>query len=288
MTITSHYLVVNDVRLHFLRAGDGGRSVVLTHGNSHCGGVWAPLVAALAGEQFTVIAPDLRGHGWSEKPDSGYDWAGLRDDLVGLVTALDLRDVVYVGHSRGGGVSLLAAAATPDRARGALVYEPTMPVQAGPVGEPAPVPEPARMAETAARARRRRERFASRAEFAARYRARDAFREWRDDYFQAYVEYGSTVQEDGSVELCVPGRVSARLFEATFGFDAWRTVSASDLPVLALYGGRSGRLGAGRDPVAGIRTLFPRCETRMVAGGTHTGPMEQPDLFEQAVRDFAG
>ena len=144
------------------------------------------------------------------------------------------------------------------------------------------------MKETAARALRRRERFASREEFAARYRVRDAFREWREDYFQAYVEYGSTVQEDGSVELCMPGWVSARLLDATFAFDAWRTVRAPDMPVLALYGERSGRLGAGRDPVAGIRTLFPRCESRMVAGATHTGPMEQPELFERIVREFAG
>src|SRR6266508_5624395 len=106
MAVASSYLDVNGVRLHYLRAGDGPTAIVLTHGNSHCAGVWTPLIEALAGDRYTVVALDLPGHGWSDKPESGYDWASLRDDLVGLVTALELRDILYVGHSRGGGVSL--------------------------------------------------------------------------------------------------------------------------------------------------------------------------------------
>src|SRR5918997_5674836 len=121
MPARSEYLAVNGVRLHYLRAGDGPTAIVLTHGNSHCGGVWAPLVEALAGDEYTVVSTDLRGHGWSEKPDAGYDWGSLRDDVAGLVSALDLSDVFYVGHSRGGGVALLAAAATRGRTRGAVV-----------------------------------------------------------------------------------------------------------------------------------------------------------------------
>lgn len=285
MAARSEYLTVNGVRLHYLRAGDGPTAIVLTHGNSHCGGVWAPLVEALAGDEFTVVSTDLRGHGWSEKPDSGYDWASLRDDVAGLVAVLDLADVFYVGHSRGGGVALLAAAATPERTRGVVVYEPTVPVQPGPNGEPAPVPAPERAALMAERALRRRESFGSRDELIGHYRARDGFREWRDDYFRAFLDYGSTTREDGSVELCMPPRAAARLFEATYGFEPWRETRCPALPVLAIYGERSGRIAPGRDPSAGIRTMFPRCETRVMADATHTGPMEQPELFEAIVRE---
>jgi pimeloyl-ACP methyl ester carboxylesterase len=287
MPPASEYFDSNGVRIHYLRAGRGDVAIVLTHGNSHCGGVWAPLVEALAGDRFTVIAPDLRGHGWSEKPQSGYHWAGLRDDLVGLVTSLDFRDVLYAGHSRGGGVSLLAAAATRDWAKGVLVYEPTVPVQAGADGKPAPVPTPSRMAGTIERAYRRREHFGSLQELAERYRGQDAFRHWREDYFQAFLDYGCIVREDGKAETCVSGWVAAKLLEATFGFDAWRDVYCPDLPVVLLYGDRSGRLGGGRDPVAGIRTMFPKAESRIFPDGTHTGPMEHPQEFERLVREFA-
>jgi pimeloyl-ACP methyl ester carboxylesterase len=287
MTVASAYQETNGVRLHYLRAGHGPRAIVLTHGNSHCGGVWKPLVERLAGDEFTVLAVDLRGHGWSDKPDAGFDWANLRDDLRGLVEAQGLTEILFAGHSRGGGVALLTAAATPERTRGVLVYEPTVPVQPGPDGGPAPTPVPTRVGEMAGRASRRRQHFASQEELIARYRPRDGFRLWRDDYFAAFLEYGSVQRPDGSVELCMPPRTAARLFEATHGFDAWQHVHCPDLPVMLVYGERSGRLGRGHDPVAGIRTMFPRAEMVMMPGATHTGPMEQPEWFEQRIREFA-
>lgn len=285
--VSDGYLTVNGVRLHYLRAGSGPRAIVLTHGNSHCGGVWAPLLAALGGE-FTVVAWDLPGHGWSDQPEHGYDWGSLRDDLVGLVNALELREIVFAGHSRGGGVSLLAAAALPDRCRAAVVYEPTMPVQAGAAGTQMAVPEPPRMAEMAARALRRRESFPSREALATYYRAQDAFKDWRDDYFDAFLAYGVQAREDGSAIPCARPHAVARLFEATFGFDAWRGLSAPELALLAIYGDRSGRMDGGRDPLAALRTMFPRCELRVLQNATHTGPMEHPEAFERLLREMAG
>lgn len=285
--VTSNYFDANGVRLHYLRAGHGPRSIVLTHGNSHCAGVWRPLVEALAGDTFTVVSVDLRGHGWSDKPEHGYAWADLRNDITNLVRALDLPDVLFVSHSRGGGVALLAAAATPERAHGVVAFEPTVPVQAGPNNQPAPVAVPTRTSEAAERARRRRQHFASRQHLIDRYRPRDAFRLWRDDYFASFLDYGSITREDGSVELCMPPLTASRLFEATFGFDAWREIRCPELPVHLVYGEQSGRLDDGRDPVAGIRTMFPLAELEVMAGATHTGPMEQPERFEEIVRTFA-
>jgi pimeloyl-ACP methyl ester carboxylesterase len=287
MSVVSEYLVVRGIRQHFLRAGSGEQAIVLVHGNSHCGGVWAPLAAALADDGHTVIAPDLRGHGWTEKPEGGYDWGSLRDDVVGLVKTLELHSILFVGHSRGGGVALLSAAATPERTRGAVVYEPTVPVQPGPNGEPAPVSEPPRIGEMIERTGRRRQSFPDRGALAAHYRQSDGFRAWREDYFQAFLHYGTSERPDHTAEPCVPPRAAARLFEATFGFDAWHDVRCPDLPVLALYGDQSGRIRPDQDPAAGVRTMFPRCDVRVMQEATHTGPMEHPDEFERLIREFA-
>jgi pimeloyl-ACP methyl ester carboxylesterase len=287
MTVTDNYFSVDGVRIHYLEAGSGPRAIVLSHGNSHCGGVWLPLIEALGGNEFRVVALDLRGHGWSDKPDDGYDWARLRDDLVAVVRSLGLRDVIYAGHSRGGGVSLLAAAATPELARGLFVFEPTVPVLAGEDGRPRPPATPFRTSEMAGRAARRRESFASRAALAAHYRSRDGFRGWREDYFQAYLEYGTAVQPDGTAAPCVPARVAVKLFEATFGFEPWRDVRMPELPAQVLFGANSGRVGPGRDPMAGIRCLYPRAEISVMPDASHTGPMEQPELFEAQLRAFA-
>src|SRR3990170_3510606 len=121
----SHFVDVNGVRLHYLQWGDGAPTLVIMHANSHCGGLWSPVAQGLA-DRYRVIAMDLRGHGLSDKPDRGYDWCTLRDDLVATLEALDLRGVVLVGHSRGGGASILAACKAPQRIAAAVFYEPTM------------------------------------------------------------------------------------------------------------------------------------------------------------------
>jgi len=45
--------------------------------------------------------------------------------------------------------------------------------------------------------------------------------------------------------------------------------------------------GEGRDPTAPIRTMFPRTETLVLTDCTHSGPMEHPELLEEAIRQFA-
>src|SRR5262245_61490031 len=102
----SRTVSINGIALHAWQWGTARPSLVLLHGSSHCGGVWSPLAERLAVEGWGVLAVDLRGHGCSAKPESGYGWASLRDDVAGLLTQLDLRDVLLAGHSRGGGVSL--------------------------------------------------------------------------------------------------------------------------------------------------------------------------------------
>jgi pimeloyl-ACP methyl ester carboxylesterase len=287
MTVTSNFVETNGVRLHYLRAGDGPRAIVLTHGNSLCGGAWEPLLEALGDDEYTVIAADLRGHGWSEKPERGYDWESLRDDLVGLVSALNLRDLLFVGHSRGGGVALLAAAALADRTRGVLAFEPTVPPRLDEQGRFAPLADAGRMTTMMERAERRRETFPDRAALASHYRGRPAFHAWRQDYFDAFMRYGTQEQPDGIAGPAMPGRVAAQLFAAMANVDAWNAAPRAQLPVHVIFGAESGRLAPGRDPLDVLRALYPACTMSVMEQATHTGPMERPELFERLIRAYS-
>lgn len=62
---------------------------------------WEYQTAFLANRGFRCIAYDRRGHGRSEQSPRGYDFDSLADDLAALLTQLDLRDVMLVGHSMG-------------------------------------------------------------------------------------------------------------------------------------------------------------------------------------------
>src|SRR6478672_5841492 len=88
-----HTASVKDVRLHYVRAGEGD-PVVLLHGWPQTWHEWRQVIPALA-EKYTVIVPDLRGLGASSKADSGYDTDNVADDIHELVVSLGF-DSIYL------------------------------------------------------------------------------------------------------------------------------------------------------------------------------------------------
>ncbi len=90
-------------RLHVEDTGGSGRPVVLIHGWPLSAASWESQVPALKAAGYRVIAYDRRGFGRSDKPETGFDYDTLTNDLTRLINALDLRDATLVGFSMGGG-----------------------------------------------------------------------------------------------------------------------------------------------------------------------------------------
>jgi pimeloyl-ACP methyl ester carboxylesterase len=95
----SRFAEVNGTKLHYLIAGEG-EPVMLLHGYAQTGHMWLPLIPELA-KTHTVIAPDLRGFGDSEKPEQGYDKKTMAADIHSLASALGYKRVGIVGHDIG-------------------------------------------------------------------------------------------------------------------------------------------------------------------------------------------
>lgn len=111
-------VVADDVELHVLHwDGGGGTPFVLVHGLSSNARLWDGVAPHLAAAGHTVVALDLRGHGRSAKPDSGYDVGTVATDLRAAVDALGLDRPVLVGQSWGGNVVVECAARFPRIAR---------------------------------------------------------------------------------------------------------------------------------------------------------------------------
>jgi pimeloyl-ACP methyl ester carboxylesterase len=114
--VEHHYAQVGDVRLHYAEAGPGdGQPVVLQHGWPQHWWMWRHLIGPLSDRGFRVIVPDLRGHGWSAKPAGDYRKDTLMRDILGLLDALGIERVLYVGHDWGGYAGTLAALRHPER-----------------------------------------------------------------------------------------------------------------------------------------------------------------------------
>ena len=107
-----------DLSVHVAEAGSG-EPLVLLHGwpqNWYC---WRRVVPLLA-QQYRLIMPDLRGHGWTSAPRHGYEKEQLATDLLELLDELDLPSVGLVGHDWGGWIGFLACLRAPQRFRGLL------------------------------------------------------------------------------------------------------------------------------------------------------------------------
>jgi pimeloyl-ACP methyl ester carboxylesterase len=118
-----HFFVqANGIQLHYADTPGGSPPLVLIHGltaNCRCFDVVADRLAP----RLRVIAPDMRGRGASDKPAAGYTMADHAADVLGLLDALGLDQVVIGGHSFGGLLSLYLAANHAERVAKVVVID---------------------------------------------------------------------------------------------------------------------------------------------------------------------
>jgi len=106
-------------------AGAQAAPFLLVHGLASNARLWDGVARRLAAAGRTAVAVDLRGHGQSDKPDGGYDFATVSGDLRGLIAALGpgFDRPVLVGQSWGGSVVLDFAVRNPDLTRGIVLVD---------------------------------------------------------------------------------------------------------------------------------------------------------------------
>jgi pimeloyl-ACP methyl ester carboxylesterase len=104
---------IHGYRRAFRMAGSGP-ALLLLHGIGDSSQAWLPVLPQLA-RTHTVIAPDLLGHGSSDKPRADYSVAAYANGMRDLLGTLEIDQVTVVGHSLGGGVAMQFAYQFPER-----------------------------------------------------------------------------------------------------------------------------------------------------------------------------
>jgi pimeloyl-ACP methyl ester carboxylesterase len=251
---------------------------VFLHANGFNAWTYRQILAPLGGD-FRLLAVDQRGHGCTTleaEPRGRTDWLDLRDDLLAFLGALDLADVVLAGHSMGGTVSILAAAAQAGRVRSLALFDPVIkPQGAATVVEDSPM---------VLAAQRRRAVFASRDEAMASYRGRGAFRTWPEAILADYVASGFRDLPGGEVTLACTPRWEASGFSAAHGHDAWRALCAVRRPVRLLRAETGSTCRLQTVPASAQGSV----QVATVADSTHFLPMDQPDVVRQTLREAIG
>ncbi len=107
------FVTVHGHRRAYVKIGSGP-VLLLLHGLGCDHTTWDPVIDRLA-ERYTVLAPDLLGHGQSAKPRADYSLGGYANGMRDLLTVLGIDKVTVVGHSFGGGVAMQFSYQFPER-----------------------------------------------------------------------------------------------------------------------------------------------------------------------------
>ncbi|MDB4459087.1 alpha/beta hydrolase [bacterium] len=122
---TEHYVMANDIRIHYWRTGGNKPVMIMLHGSSDNG-----LCMTLFAKEFTadydIILPDARGHGLSDPPAKGESADAQAEDIAGLIKALNLEKPIVMGHSMGSSSAAWFAAKYPDVPKAIILEDPRL------------------------------------------------------------------------------------------------------------------------------------------------------------------
>jgi pimeloyl-ACP methyl ester carboxylesterase len=111
----AQFIRTNGIRLHTLQYGNKGPVLLLMHGLTANAHAFDGLIKEGLSEDLTICSVDLRGRGLSDQPLDDYSMAAHAKDIVGLIEAMGLSQVILGGHSFGGLLSLYMAFHYPEK-----------------------------------------------------------------------------------------------------------------------------------------------------------------------------
>jgi pimeloyl-ACP methyl ester carboxylesterase len=122
---TGRFIQAGDVEMFVQEKGNASSTaLVFIHGTGAWSETWKPTMNELSSQGFRTIALDMPPFGYSQKPNAGsYDRQSQAKRIIAALDALQLKDVILVGHSFGGGATVEAALMAPERIRGLVLVD---------------------------------------------------------------------------------------------------------------------------------------------------------------------
>lgn len=241
--------------LRVYERGQGGAPLFFVHGNSCDHTFFAPQIEHF-GQARRVAAPDLRGHGGSDKPRCAYTCALLAEDMAQVILALELGPVVAVGHSLGGAVCLELARRSPELVAAVACLDTAL---LAPPGRP------------------------SRIHTLLEGLHSPAWQGYVLRHFEASFEPDDDPGRRQAILeriLATPQHVVASLFENWRGTDGEAALLGLEVPALHVASSRS------RTDQARLRQLCPRMLCAQVAGSGHFLTLEVPEQVNAMLERF--
>jgi pimeloyl-ACP methyl ester carboxylesterase len=208
----------------------------------------------------------------------------MATDLEKDLEAVGARNVLGVGHSLGGVLTLWASIHRPHLFRAIVLVDPViLPVSQLRMLRLLNFVGLGRRHALVQRTLRRRQEWPSRQACFDHLRGKPLFDLWSDTALLDYVHYGTRARDDGSVELTYPPAWEAQIF-ATPPTGIWRDLRQVQVPCLFIRGELSSTFRA--ESLRRIGRLLPHASLVTLPGGGHLLPMEIPQAVGAAIRRF--
>jgi pimeloyl-ACP methyl ester carboxylesterase len=260
----------------YRQAGDGPL-LVMIHGIAGSSGTWVPAMPLLA-ERYTVIAPDLLGHGESAKPRGDYSLGAYASGVRDLLGVLGYERATVVGHSLGGGVAMQFAYQFPQMAeRLVLVCSGGLGKEVTPLLRALTVPGSEFVLPVVLRHELHdvlglAGRFLGRLGLRADPFLSEVWSAWaRLTDVRAQRAFIHTIR---AVIDTAGQRVSARD----------RLYLAHEIPTMIIWGDRDQVIPVSHAHIA--HELIPGSRLEIIEGAGHFLPIERPELMDRLLRDF--
>ncbi|MEW5801876.1 MAG: alpha/beta hydrolase [bacterium] len=117
---------VGQLAIHYQQHGSGP-DVILVHGITGNLSLWFMRILPALAKKYRVTAYDLRGHGYSDRPSTGYTSDDMVNDIEGLINHLNIERAFVIGHSFGGAIALHFAALYPQKVAGLVILDSGIP-----------------------------------------------------------------------------------------------------------------------------------------------------------------
>lgn len=271
----------NGISMAYLDWGGDGPPLILLHGGAGNARWWHQVARRLV-PRFRVLAPDLRGHGDTERTESGYDLTTIATDALSFATALGHQQAAFGGHAAAGKAILLAGALAPERVTALLPIDPVPPF---------PVPPPPAPQEGMSRF------WVFEAELGPfptwegaveAVRGLPQYASWNDELAAAF-RHGLAEGPNGVLSGKMRIGALEALSDASRSEDITAQLAWVTAPTLFLLSGVSSQMYQG-DAQGVVSTWLPRArvQARVFEHGSHWLHTDQPEAVAQAMTGFLG
>jgi len=269
---------IGDTSIEYLHYPSDGPDLLMLHATGFLPWLWHPIAKTLA-SSYNIVAPYFCDHRSSTPEDGGLGWDILAEDLYKFCSNLKLKIPYVAGHSMGGTVITLCAAAHKIKPAGMILIEPIF------------LPEisydmkiTVDQHPLASKSIKRRSEWSSSEEALSYLKSRKLFSKWDGEMLDLYMKYGMITGDGGGLTLACSPRKEASLFMGGNARNPWPLLKEINCPVLVVEGETSDN-----KPFIDLKKAaaqFHHGTYFEVKNAGHLIPMEQPQTITELINKF--